>query len=192
MLFKALETKQKTGEEQDASSSQTPQDKAKARRAQVRKAQIEHRQRKANYVKQLEIEVARTRDMIAASQMEARLLQAENIAMRSRVVAGAVPPLQPIPPHQETPAGELPEQVDMSLLDHVQLDDMDSVTLSLGLDDVMNIPVYQISSEPTSSNYPLNTYLNPVHRADAPEPPPYPFAHLNPDQTQQIINFILA
>ncbi|KAB5536570.1 RNA polymerase I-specific transcription initiation factor RRN3-domain-containing protein [Coniochaeta sp. 2T2.1] len=91
------------GDEQDASSSQTPQDKAKARRAQVRRAQIEHRQRKANYVKQLEIDVARIRDMIAATQMESRLLQTENNAMRSQLVEGCMPPTQRVTTfHPET------------------------------------------------------------------------------------------
>jgi hypothetical protein len=190
MLFK---TKKKTGEEQqDASSSQSPQDKAKARRAQVRRAQIEHRQRKANYVKQLEIDVARIRDMIAASQMETRLLQAENDAIRSRLVAGAVPPPPSIPPPQELNAGELPQDVDMSFLDNLQLDNMDDVTLSLELDEAMNLPVYQISSEPTSSSYPANTHPNPLDPPEIPELPSYPFAHLNPAQTQQIVNFILA
>ncbi|OIW35042.1 hypothetical protein CONLIGDRAFT_689256 [Coniochaeta ligniaria NRRL 30616] len=181
MLFK---TKIKTEEDQDASSSQSPQDKAKARRAQVRKAQIEHRQRKANYVKELEIDVARIRNMIAASQMEIRLLQAENDAMRSQLAAGAAP----LPPStsqvRESTAGELPQDIDMSFLNDIQLDNLDDVTMSLGVD--------EISSEPTSSAFPANTHFNPLHPPDIPELPHHPLDHISPGQTQQIINFILA
>lgn len=193
MLFSIFKTETKTGEEPDASAAQTTQDKAEARRAQVRKAQIEHRQRKANYVKQLEIDVARIRDMITAGQMETRLLQAENNAMRSQLAASAVLPRQPIPLDRETAAAQLPEAVDMSFFDHVQLDNVDAVTLTLGLDETIHLPVYQISSEPTSSLYTPNTFPIPSDASETPELLPYfPFAHLRPEQTQQIINFILA
>lgn len=192
MLFKILKTKRKTGEEQDESSAhQTPQDKANARRPQVRKAQIEHRQRKANYVKQLEMDVARIRDMIAASQTDIRSLQAENDAIRSQLAAEAVPPPQSILPNQEAAAPELPEAVDMSL-DPMQLDNLDGVILTLGLDEVMNLPVYQITSEPTSSLYPPDTYSDPSGASESPGLPYCPFGNLNPEQTQQAINFILA
>ncbi|PQE13920.1 alanine racemase protein [Rutstroemia sp. NJR-2017a BBW] len=53
------------------------------RRAQVRRAQIEHRQRKQNYVKHLEEDVIRLREMIAAAENEASLLAKENGAMKS-------------------------------------------------------------------------------------------------------------
>ena len=194
MLFKAFRTNKNTGEEkgQDASSSQTPQDKAKARRAQVRTAQIEHRQRKANYVKQLEIDVARIRDMIAATQMESRLLLAENDAMRSQLFEGESVVSQACEAEaQRTTSVGVPECIDRPLIDGAQLSSLSDVTLSLALDDAMNLPVYQISSERTSSNCQPNTHLNTGDHCNS-EPPSYPFAHLSPEQTQQIINFILA
>lgn len=62
-----------------------PLDKAQLRRSQVRKAQIQHRQRKANYVKQLELDVARIRDLITDAQREAQRLKLENEAMKASV-----------------------------------------------------------------------------------------------------------
>lgn len=180
------ETKTKPGAEQEASSSHTPADKAEARQAQVRRAQIEHRQRKANYVKHLEIEVAGIRDMITATQTKARLLLAENNAMRSRLFTEAVPRQPSILPSKEATAIELPEHLDM------QPDNFDDITLSLELDAAMKLPVYQISSEATGSSYPPEPYLYLAEPLEQPDVPYYPFALLSPEQTQQAINFVLA
>ncbi|KAL2015333.1 hypothetical protein VTK56DRAFT_5795 [Thermocarpiscus australiensis] len=62
----------------------TPRDKAQLRRSQVRKAQAQHRGRKANYVKQLETDVSRIRQMIATAERETQVLLAENDANESR------------------------------------------------------------------------------------------------------------
>lgn len=53
------------------------------RRAQVRKAQIEHRQRKENYVKHLEQDVIDLREMIATATTQAVLFKHENEAIRA-------------------------------------------------------------------------------------------------------------
>jgi hypothetical protein len=186
MPFKA---KKYIAKEQDGSSSaQTSQEKAKARRAQVRRAQVEHRQRKANYVKQLEIDVARIRDMINAAQMETRVLQAENDAIRAKLAVG--------PGSAEMPALSsegLLDDTDMTgFLDDIQLGgNLDDITLSLGLDEAMNTPVYRISSTPTTTNHPFNTYLNNLDQTEGPTPF-YPFSHLTPEQAQRVVNFILA
>lgn len=185
-------TKAKTGEEpQDAPASGSSQDKAKLRRAQVRKAQIEHRQRKANYVKQLEIDVARIRDMIEANERDVRVLKAQNTAMRSQLAAGTVP-APPIPPPQRSTAGELPQAMDTSLSDDIQLGNSNDVTLSLELDQVMNLPVYQISSDPPSTSHPAHTRFDPSKPTEIRELPCSPFTRLTPEQTQRIVNFILA
>ncbi|WYZ34617.1 hypothetical protein EsH8_I_000893 [Colletotrichum jinshuiense] len=57
-------------------------EKAKLRRQQVRKAQVQHRTRKANYIKQLELDVSRFRDMIAAAEKEVLAYRRENEGMR--------------------------------------------------------------------------------------------------------------
>jgi len=189
MLFKA---KKKAADEDGPSSSQTPHDTAKARRAQVRKAQIEHRQRKANYVKQLEIDVAHIRDQIAAAQTETRLLQVENNAMRSRLVAEAMSPQTSGAATLAELTMEVPDELNMPLMDPMHLDNADDMTLSLGLDATMNLPVYQITAEPMDNSYLADAFLNPLAPPEEPDLPYYPFAHLTPEQTHQVINFILA
>ncbi|UNI14581.1 hypothetical protein JDV02_001197 [Purpureocillium takamizusanense] len=56
----------------------TDKEKALLRRQQVRRAQIEHRQRKANYVKQLELDVSQLRDLVALAEHDGRVLHREN------------------------------------------------------------------------------------------------------------------
>ncbi|KUI53952.1 bZIP transcription factor 17 [Cytospora mali] len=67
-------------------SEQTAKNK---RRAQVRKAQVQHRQRKANYVKQLEANIAGIRDKIADAEGQSRVLASENEAMRAQLSGSA-------------------------------------------------------------------------------------------------------
>ncbi|KAF7886724.1 uncharacterized protein EAF02_003371 [Botrytis sinoallii] len=60
------------------------------RRAQVRRAQIEHRQRKQNYVKHLEEDVIRLRGMIATTEDESLALMKENRAIESTLSASGI------------------------------------------------------------------------------------------------------
>lgn len=69
-------------EQQKQQQQQTSKDKAKARRAQVRKAQIQHRQRKADYVKQLELDVTHFRELIEQAERDVAVLRRENEAIR--------------------------------------------------------------------------------------------------------------
>lgn len=55
------------------------------RRAQVRKAQIQHRARKANYTKQLEADIAGIQAQIEFEERARRALRSENHAMRTRL-----------------------------------------------------------------------------------------------------------
>jgi hypothetical protein len=177
------------GEGQDVSPNQTPSDRVKARRAQVRKAQIEHRQRKADYVKHLEIDVSSIRDMIAATQKEVRLLKNRNNALRTRLVAGLAQPSPSLLEDQELAAGEPLHDFDMSLLDH----DLHEVGLSLELDAAMSLPVYHVSSsKPSNSNCQATIALNPFSGLGNLETPSYLLSHLTPQQTQQTINYILT
>ncbi|KAJ0313800.1 hypothetical protein COL516b_000745 [Colletotrichum fioriniae] len=72
-------------------------EKAKLRRQQVRKAQIQHRTRKANYIKQLELDVCKFRNMIAAAEKEVLAFRRENEGMRGALTTRgfAVPPEGP-------------------------------------------------------------------------------------------------
>lgn len=73
--------------EQQQQQDANAQAKNQARRAQVRKAQIQHRQRKANYTKELEMDVAKLRDLIEQAEREGLALRTENEAIRRRLVA---------------------------------------------------------------------------------------------------------
>ncbi|KAH7321803.1 hypothetical protein BKA65DRAFT_568643 [Rhexocercosporidium sp. MPI-PUGE-AT-0058] len=68
------------------------------RRAQVRKAQIEHRQRKENLVKYLEQEVIDLREQIAQAETQAVLFKHENISIKAALQNGFVQ----IPAHLQT------------------------------------------------------------------------------------------
>ncbi|KAK2009646.1 hypothetical protein LZ32DRAFT_409493 [Colletotrichum eremochloae] len=65
----------------------TAAEKAKLRRQQVRKAQKQHRTRKANYIKQLELDVCQLRDMIAAAEKEVVAFRKQNEGMRGVLTA---------------------------------------------------------------------------------------------------------
>ncbi|KAK2022389.1 hypothetical protein LX32DRAFT_602900, partial [Colletotrichum zoysiae] len=65
----------------------TAAEKAKLRRQQVRKAQKQHRTRKANYIKQLELDVCQLRDMIAAAEKEVIAFRRQNEGMRGALAA---------------------------------------------------------------------------------------------------------
>ncbi|KAL2883692.1 hypothetical protein SGCOL_000838 [Colletotrichum sp. CLE4] len=77
--------------------AETAKEKAKLRRQQVRKAQIQHRTRKANYIKQLELDVCKFRNMIAAAEKEVLAFRREKEGMRGALTARgfAVPPEGP-------------------------------------------------------------------------------------------------
>ncbi|KAG4435957.1 hypothetical protein IFR05_008577 [Cadophora sp. M221] len=68
------------------------------RRAQVRKAQIEHRQRKENHVKYLEQEVIELREKIAQAETQAVLFKHENIAIKTALQNSLVQ----LPTHLQT------------------------------------------------------------------------------------------
>ncbi|KAK1600256.1 uncharacterized protein LY79DRAFT_698831 [Colletotrichum navitas] len=77
-------------ERQDSSEPKdnfTAAEKAKLRRQQVRKAQIQHRTRKANYIKQLELDVCHFRDMIAAAEKEVIAFRRQNGSMQDALAA---------------------------------------------------------------------------------------------------------
>ncbi|KAK3940068.1 hypothetical protein QBC46DRAFT_386247 [Diplogelasinospora grovesii] len=146
----SLEGAEAEAEAEHGSQSKKKDKKAAARRAQVRKAQIEHRQRKANYVKTLEMDVARIRDQIAREEREVLRLKGETDALRCRVQtqisrqpAGDLN--SPLPP---PPPTELLSRLDSMdwLLDGLDGIDDGGWLMSLDIDDVMNLPSYQITS----------------------------------------------
>lgn len=193
-------------------------DKAQARRAQVRKAQIQHRQRKANYVKQLEMDVARIRETIEAAERDTRALLDENKAMRAQILqtAGAgstAMPLSlnrgvellremPLPTELTSEVGVDMQSVSTGVVPGEQgggagrRSSGTGVTVTLGFDEVMNAPTFYISSpvSPKGSQLPLGP-LSPPQQESETETGTSPnddLPDLTPSQSQAAINFILA
>ncbi|RDW70328.1 hypothetical protein BP5796_08725 [Coleophoma crateriformis] len=77
------------------------------RRAQVRKAQLEHRQRKANHLKELEQEIVQLRNMITAVENDGGRLLKENRCMREILSGAAILMPAHISPPRMTPQTEL-------------------------------------------------------------------------------------
>ncbi|KAI0200152.1 hypothetical protein F4808DRAFT_170624 [Astrocystis sublimbata] len=69
----------------EAQEEPTAESKALERRQQVRKAQRQHRQRKANYTKQLEKDITKLRDDIAKVEEEAQRLRDLNDAIQAQL-----------------------------------------------------------------------------------------------------------
>ncbi|KXH39324.1 hypothetical protein CSIM01_13429 [Colletotrichum simmondsii] len=137
-------------------------EKAKLRRQQVRKAQIQHRTRKANYIKQLELDVCKFRDMIAAVEKEVLAFRRENKGMRGALTARgfAVPSEgakgESVVHSAAAPSGEesqlvayQPQTLDYDPYPPVDLFadvNMGEVTVTMRKDDALGTPCFQISS----------------------------------------------
>ncbi|KAI5923233.1 hypothetical protein F4810DRAFT_212459 [Camillea tinctor] len=130
---------------QDGSSAQaeaSAQSKAQARRTQVRKAQIQHRQRKANYTKQLEMDIAKFREMIEQTEDDCHKLRSENESIRRRLTDNAHP----------QPLSSGLQQTDPTAFANSPLPGPE-YTASLSMSELMNTPAFQItraSSSPSS------------------------------------------
>ncbi|KAM4056072.1 alanine racemase [Hirsutella rhossiliensis] len=167
----------------DEPSPKTAEDKNQHRRMQVRRAQIHHRQRKANHVKQLELDVCQLRDLIALAKHDARALERQNDDMRAVLRTGADRRQQPVagpPPRHSWP---LPEPASPEMFGGVDVDDL---TVTLGVSDAMGTPCFQISPRSSSSG------RSPSIRGSSPSESLGPEAPLTPEQEQRAINFILA
>jgi hypothetical protein len=189
------------------------QDKAKIRRAQVRKAQIQHRQRKAEYTSKLEEDVTKYRELIAHAKHKSKLLSKENRVFReklaqlnanpaaSRATAwmeqqAQQPPLTEQPPvFLQTDPDTLRTQFEAQTLHDGMNDaseplpelfgdiDIDDLTITLSMDDIMGTPCFNISSaSPGASS------LSTASSAGA-EPGSQ---HLSYAQEQMAVNFILS
>lgn len=85
------------GDDQQEDHHQSAQAKALARRQQVRKAQKQHRQRKVNYTNQLEMDVAKLRDLIEQTERESLAIRNENETIRRRLLRKTAPAPAPAP-----------------------------------------------------------------------------------------------
>ncbi|KAI0818249.1 hypothetical protein GGR55DRAFT_694479 [Xylaria sp. FL0064] len=128
--------------------------KAKARRQQVRNAQRQHRLRKANYTKQLEMDITKLRDDIAKVEQQLESLRTQNGAIRCQLT-GREPQQQQQqqpPPAAVTPAVDMPPVNLMSSTTDMAF----STTLapqyivSLDMAESLGTPAFHVSRSPPS------------------------------------------
>ncbi|KAI0858590.1 hypothetical protein F4860DRAFT_299985 [Xylaria cubensis] len=124
----------------------SPEAKAKERRQQVRKAQRQHRQRKANYTKQLEMDITKLRDDIAKVEQEVENLRNQNVTIRSQLGSGGD---QTVPTAVDPPVVGTMDPAFSTFL-------APDYTISLDISEFLGTPAYQVrrasSSLPDSSS----------------------------------------
>ncbi|KAJ3561140.1 hypothetical protein NPX13_g9059 [Xylaria arbuscula] len=201
----------KLGQAQDENTAPTELQgdaKAKARRQQVRNAQRQHRQRKANYTKQLEMDVTKLRDdTVAVARVEKELedLRSQNGLVRSQLAAGD---------GTRTAAGaaagapEASPSVDLMANMLFSTTFAPNYTVSLDMMEDLGTPAYQISrpspSVPETSAGSIATYSNATETFSGSGTTPASTVGtsvedvaamemtLSEEQIDRVINFILA
>ncbi|PHH58995.1 hypothetical protein CDD81_3967 [Ophiocordyceps australis] len=140
-FWKKLKSKRSTVVQQKAVSDEAgDQNKAQIRRQQVRRAQLEHRQRKAGYVRQLELDVAQLRDSIAHVEQESGVLRRENDVIRGVLQRAGVE----LDPESQRPRGDAAAAAG-ELFGGI---DVDKVMVTLSMDAVMGRPCFHIEAPP--------------------------------------------
>lgn len=181
--------------------SLTATEKAKLRRTQVRRAQIQHRQRKAEYQQQLELDIAHFRELIALTEFESDQFRKDNTSIRAllaskgitvsackagscsaspriarEVVAGGNDAWVDDVMVMEGPGSFQDSENDGELFADVNVDD---IIVTLKKDESMVTPAFSIRSNESSSN-------------STSPPPSLPDLNLSPDEEQKAVNFILS
>jgi len=193
------------GVDEGDSSTLTPKQR---RRAQVRKAQIEHRQRKENYVKHLEQDVVNLREMIAQAETQSVLFKHENESIKTTLLSSHIPiptiaPVSKSVSEQNTDvtsstpiSQEQPSQSDFSISGSPQNSQWQSNTspsnslVSMTFDDIIDASCLHIT--PPSNFVPdndifmtspeiFNLSANPYALIPSDPMPPSAFPGLNPE-----------
>lgn len=173
-----------------AGTTQASTSKAQSRRAQVRSAQIRHRQRKANYIKQLESETNQYRDLITEAKKETSALKDENEAIKSRLGVGCFSSQS----HENAPkqmfTGAQPMETDIwpSNMGEAETQtfkdsNINDLAVTLTMDEIMGTPSFQIILSPSNTGVP--TPNNSLQYSDG-------CSKLSMAQENAAINFILA
>jgi hypothetical protein len=188
------------------------------RRQQVRKAQLQHRQRKANYTKQLEMDVTKLRDDIAKVEQEMEALKNQNDVIRSRLALGDQTTSVPASASASVPMDlDLDLDLDLGLnLNLPSTNEMDmafstylppNYTVSLSMHEYLGTPAFQVSrttapsSTETGSNKPASLSATETVGGTTPASSTIDWSMedctmiettLTEEQTDQAINFILA
>ncbi|KAL6869970.1 hypothetical protein ACO1O0_001305 [Amphichorda felina] len=188
-------------EVEQLSSSSDPPHKAQSeeRRAQVRRAQIRHRERKTNYQRQLEFDAAKYRDLVARTEAETTALRHENEALRAALINSGIDISQLTPRHGPSTAAQSDTGTSLSpsLEPDIQTGqdtpattpelfggiDINDLTVTLAVDDTLGGPAFHINS--SSSGASFYTPVSPGHTDDG-------WCVLSRAQEDAAINFILA
>ncbi|KAI1083023.1 hypothetical protein F5B20DRAFT_528273 [Whalleya microplaca] len=180
-----------------------------ARRSQVRKAQVRHRQRKANYTKQLEMDIAKLRELIEDAERAGAALRGENEVFRLRLARAPRPP-PPLPPTVQATtssgggagvgvgAGADVNMTSFAMAPSAVADFVYSAppppeyTVHFDISDVMNTPVFQVErcARPVSSGGAAGP--EPGFGTETFQSADTGGTGLTEAQTDQAINFILA
>lgn len=169
------------------------ENKKARRRAQIRRAQIQHRQRKVEYIDHLELSIAQLRDMICHTQQEAAIIRAENEAMKMALAASNITDIYATSKAQAEPTGPpdyaatdassisdpLSSTETLKESEISNLESTDEKMVTLAFNETVGTPCFTISS-----NSPL------VHTTSAVDPREQRV--LSPEQEQAAINFILG
>lgn len=160
----------------DESQAAKTRQQNQARRAQVRSAQIRHRQRKANHQRQLELDMTEYQSLIAQIEGETTALRRQNAEMRARLGAAGImlddsgnevavltdddddddqsmpsaPGSPPAVPAYLGTGDVYDQDVDQppELFSSI---DVDRLTVTLAMDDTMGSPALQISGSASTS-----------------------------------------
>jgi hypothetical protein len=175
------------------------------RRTQVRRAQIQHRQRKAEYQKQLELDITHFRELIALTEFESEQLKKDNDSIKELLTNKGItiPRCKSgtcsIRPRltKDVVTGDNDAWVDDTLGVKLRAEDpsfqeydqdggeifadinVDDIIVTLKKDESMETPAFSIRSNESSSNATSS-------------PPPLPDLNLTPDEEQKAVNFILS
>ncbi|KAK2936051.1 hypothetical protein FoTM2_003995 [Fusarium oxysporum f. sp. vasinfectum] len=190
---------------QKSRKSLTATEKAKLRRTQVRRAQIQHRQRKAEYQKQLELDITHFRELIALTEFESEQLKKDNDSIKELLTNKGItiPRCKSgtcsIRPRltKDVVTGDNDAWVDDTLGVKLRAEDpsfqeydqdggeifadinVDDIIVTLKKDESMETPAFSIRSNESSSNATSS-------------PPPLPDLNLTPEEEQKAVNFILS
>lgn len=145
-------------DEGSESTPQTAQEKAKRRREQIRKAQTQHRERKEEYQKELEVDAAQIQDAAEQAERERERLRRENAEIRAMLGKLEIFPALPSATDIKAPVHERLFWYQMGDLDKYWKlgqggDNGLSVekTVTMIVDETMQYPCYQVLPSPPSS-----------------------------------------
>jgi hypothetical protein len=141
--------KHKENRESDVPEEEFSHARTESRRAQVRKAQIQHRQRKANYIQQLESDITTLNKDIEDVESESQRLAQENVAMKQSMYQS---PHSGVYPYATAYAATQSQQMDPNTLSQWSTQGFDASADPLSYIADGSASVQDYSQWPTAAN----------------------------------------